>query len=385
MHTYAFILGSHAKLSFAELKAVLDTHDIQIERHEGVAFVTSTTALEVGGLMQRLGGTVKIAEVVGEFDEERLIDWIYEHIDTNSKFHFGFSLYAIENGIALKKHWKVLHTLGLVIKKALKSEGISARFVESKEVALSSVIVHKERLLKNGVDVVLFKRSGSLLFGKTLVVQPFQEFSKRDYGRPSRDAHSGMLPPKLARMMVNLAQPAIESLILDPFCGSGTVLQEALLMGFDHLIGSDISEKAITDTKNNLDWLRQSEVSVPNIPLHVASVELLNRSKIVDAKSIDRIIFEGYLGPSTPKQDRLDSIMKELTAFYRATFEEFSTMLNRDGRIVAALPFWKKNGKEYHLNLEKIIGSTDREIQQAPLLYRRPQSVVGREIIIIQQ
>ena len=48
-----------------------------------------------------------------------------------------------------------------------------------------------------------------------------------------------------------------KGLILDPFCGSGTVLQEALLMGFTQVAGTDLSPKAITDTKENIAWIKE--------------------------------------------------------------------------------------------------------------------------------
>src|SRR5205823_3602162 len=86
-------------------------------------------------------------------------------------------------------------------------------------------------------------------------VQPFEQFSARDFGRPGRDDLSGMLPPKLAIIMINLAANDTISVLLDPFCGSGTILSEALLLGYKNLIGSDISEKAVADTKTNLDWI----------------------------------------------------------------------------------------------------------------------------------
>ena len=56
--------------------------------------------------------------------------------------------------------------------------------------------------------------------GQTLVVQPFKVLSKRDFGRPARDDHSGMLPPKLAQIMINLARRNDDistKTILDPF------------------------------------------------------------------------------------------------------------------------------------------------------------------------
>ena len=42
--------------------------------------------------------------------------------------------------------------------------------------------------------------------------------------------------------------------ILDPFCGTGVVLQEALIMGFN-AYGTDLSEKMISFSDINLKWL----------------------------------------------------------------------------------------------------------------------------------
>ena len=88
-------------------------------------------------------------------------------------------------------------------------------------------------------------------------MQPFKDLSRLDFGRPARDDFSGMLPPKLAQIMINLAQVQNpEALIIDPFCGSGTILSEALLMGYKDLLGSDISPKAIADTYKNISWIK---------------------------------------------------------------------------------------------------------------------------------
>ena len=101
-----------------------------------------------------------------------------------------------------------------------------------------------------------------------MAVQPFEEFGARDYARPSRDDLSGMLPPKLAKIMINLAQAKENSLILDTFCGSGTILQEALIMGYLNLIGFDSSPKAIKDSQANLEWLADK------YDLNITKVEL---------------------------------------------------------------------------------------------------------------
>ena len=61
--------------------------------------------------------------------------------------------------------------------------------------------------------------------------------------KPYRDMRRGMLPPKLARSLVNLAIGAkspSDMTILDPFCGTGTVLMEAMLLG-THVVGTDLA------------------------------------------------------------------------------------------------------------------------------------------------
>lgn len=379
--TYACILGSHPDLSYAEVEAVCTgLPGVSVQRAHSCALLHATQPIDAQALMQRLGGTIKIVEIVGPFDEDAMSDWLMERIDEGSKFHFGFSLYALEAGVPVRGDWKTLHTLGLAMKRALKNAGISARFVESREIALSSVIVHKERLLKNGVEIVLLKRAhGEMFFGYTLAVQPFQEFAKRDFGRPSRDARSGMLPPKVARMLVNLSQPSRGSVILDPFCGSGTVLQEALLMGFANVRGSDHSAKAVADTKRNLEWMKLQAV-----PLTTERVEDLGTSRTLRPSSVDRIVFEGYLGDPSPKPQRLVEMQQEMIQLYTAAFRSFDVILRSTGVIVAALPFWVFGPAEKHLDIKKIVGTTFH-ITKGPFLYKRPQSIVGREIVVLQR
>ena len=190
-HTYAFVFGTHPKLSFGELAAVLKTDGVPVDAltlRNTIGWLETAVDIDATALITRLGGTTKIVQVVGTFDEEIVADYLLSRVNRDSKFHFGFSLYALESGISTKKSLKALHTLGIALKKTFKADEISCRFVSSQEVELSSVIVHKERLLKNGVEIVILKSADEILFGATLAVQPFQEWSHRDYGRPARDA-----------------------------------------------------------------------------------------------------------------------------------------------------------------------------------------------------
>jgi tRNA (guanine10-N2)-dimethyltransferase len=63
--------------------------------------------------------------------------------------------------------------------------------------------------------------------------------------------HPSAMQPKLARCMVNLARPKAGNLILDPFCGTGTMLVEAALTGY-RVLGLDVQRRMVKGTVKNL-------------------------------------------------------------------------------------------------------------------------------------
>jgi len=175
---YKYIFGNTPELAQAELDAV-------------------GQELPPQELIKRLGGTVKIVEVLPE--DVKLSDII--------KGDFGIS--DLTGKIDIGK-----------LCKSIKEETGKRFVLPTKASILSSVVVKKQKL----TEIVI----GDGWQGKTVAVQDFEDWGKRDYGRPEAEGHIGMLPPKVARMMVNLAQV---NYILDPFCGTGTILMEALTLG----------------------------------------------------------------------------------------------------------------------------------------------------------
>jgi len=63
--------------------------------------------------------------------------------------------------------------------------------------------------------------------------------------------HPTAMPAKLARCMVNLAQPKGDDIVLDPFCGTGSLLLEAGLMGYK-VLGIDVKRYMIEGCMRNL-------------------------------------------------------------------------------------------------------------------------------------
>jgi len=88
------------------------------------------------------------------------------------------------------------------------------------------------------------------IFGlKTAEIIP-KPFSER---RPRRRPffHPTAMPAKLARVMVNLAQPNKGDLVLDPFCGTGGMLVEAGLIGC-RVVGFDAKPHMLRGGLKNL-------------------------------------------------------------------------------------------------------------------------------------
>jgi len=88
------------------------------------------------------------------------------------------------------------------------------------------------------------------LFGLQLAEvfpKPFME--RRPRKRPF--FHPSAMPPKLARCMVNLAKPRSGELVVDPFCGTASILIEAGLIGC-RVIGFDVQRRMVDGSLRNL-------------------------------------------------------------------------------------------------------------------------------------
>jgi len=73
--------------------------------------------------------------------------------------------------------------------------------------------------------------------------------SRRPRKRPV--FHPSTMPPKLARCVVNLARPAAGTLLLDPFCGVGGILLEAVAVGC-RAVGADADLRMVKGARVNL-------------------------------------------------------------------------------------------------------------------------------------
>lgn len=145
-----------------------------------------------------------------------------------------------------------LSSLPFKIKDSLKKRGHSIRVVqhEPQGRVKNATTIH-EKLISNGCELMVLPGKDGFIIARTIWVQDIDAYSQRDIGR-ERSMVVGMMPPKLAQIMLNFATRGDKKLqIWDPFCGLGTTLIEAIHAGYGSLMGSDIVDSMVQTTTKN--------------------------------------------------------------------------------------------------------------------------------------
>jgi tRNA G10 N-methylase Trm11 len=401
MYCYYFILGQNKNLSIVEILNRPEIKRLKLNKKaifliENVLFLETELEIDVKRLITLLGGTIKIGKIektYKDFSEIKPRDVVKIIKNRDGKIPFGFSTVSV-------KSRRFLKNLAISIKKDFRSNKINSRWIEAKDLELSSVVVVKNKIIEKGAEIYLFKGEKKIYMGKTLAVQDFESYSKRDYGRPGRDISSGMIPPKLAQIMINLTGVQPNDIFLDPFCGSGTFLQEAILMGQKNIIGSDISEKAVKDSRENIKWLKE-EYTLEEFEFNLFQKDICEISDTIKKGSIDGIATEPYLGP-TARHGEIDKLKSELKKLYIKAFSEIKKIVKIDGKVVIILPALNLGKKLMYLdilddikrqgfNVAKFIPQDLEHLirvdKRGSILYMRPtpNQRVAREIFIFRR
>ncbi len=392
------IFGTHPRLSLAELRAI--TSDIPAPILCGRSALIEDQVWNGNVLMNQLGGTVKLGDIIAELDgndftTESVFKCVFSRIHESS-INFGWNIFGGTRNIRSK-----LAKLAIPFKKTLKAHHIASRWVTGEhDSTLSPAAVAKLKLPSKGLDICLFVHGTTISIGLTSNVQDADAWSKRDYGRPIRDSANGMLPPKLARIMVNLASVPKNGTILDPFCGSGTILMEAALATHaKKIIGSDNKNTQVTAAKQNTEWLINQHIihleDEGQFQFITSDVQKL--STHLYPSSIDCVITEGTLGPllkGHERQAELEKTSKKLSLLWEETLNTIRPILNDNGTLVCIWPAFKtQNGSaRVDLNLQLTSLGYDLidplggwESSKGPLIYQRPNQHISRRIVILKK
>jgi tRNA (guanine10-N2)-dimethyltransferase len=427
---YIAILGRQPALGMAELEAIYGAANTRWFSDQAAIIDTNTFSID------RIGGTQKAGYIALELRG----DWrqvsmkiVQEYSQLwarrEGKITLGISAYGF-SGTSPRDIQKT----GIVLKQKLKNSGVSLRLIPNPEAALNTATSHHNKLglSANKVELLVVRnRDGKVIIAESIGAQNITAYTKRDQNRPKRDAFVGMLPPKLAQIMINLAsfslemssrssiiaskhlQPEGESTsgldltlgakpfasddsgkgerknirLLDPFCGTGVVLQEAALLGY-HVYGSDLSDKMIDYTRANLEWLAQTHRIDIHVDLHQADARTAQWQQPINIVACESYLGQPFSAPPSPS--KLAEVRGNCNQIISEFLKNIGPQLDSGTQLCVAVPAWRSSdGSFTHLPL---IGSLDqlgykrrqfKNVKDSDLLYYRENQVVARELLVL--
>lgn len=380
------ILGRQPALGLAELEALYGANHIKPVGPEAAILDIEPQHID----FNRLGGAIKLAQVQTEL---ATTEWksIESYLATSlpnilkslpeGKFKLGLSAYG------LRARAPELNASGLRLKRLIKDAGRSVRVVPNKTATLNSAqVLHNQLTNTLGLEIVAYRNGSKTFICQTIAEQDIEAYSSRDQNRPKRDAKVGMLPPKLAQIIINLTAPTADATVLDPFCGTGVVLQEALLMGYQ-VYGTDLEPRMIEYSRANLDWLHERRDGNFAIRLEPGDATTHTWEPLPTV-----VAGETYLGKplsKEPDENLLHAIMSECDRIHRGALTNLARQLPKGTKLCLAVPAWKRKKGFAHLKTLDYLRELGynriefRFARQEDLIYFREDQFVARELVVL--
>ncbi len=285
-----YVFGRNPELSLAELISCYNAKNesinasditkngalVALNKEDGKENNKSLSSINLkiqGSLLKRAQPILFISNEVldvSQINPKGLVKELYPYFNQNvfmeEKSYWGLSIYNTNrNG-----DWKEIYNLFQdSIKKTIKKIKIKRAYFRKplENYQTSPIQMQKKEIIQSGFEIILWLHKDGLIVARTEDVIDIEDYDNRDKKRPQRRPLF-QIGLALARSMINLVsleQDNHDKTIYDPFCGIGTIPEEAFLMGLNAL-GSDVDNECIGFSHQNLKvyekWANQKERQV---------------------------------------------------------------------------------------------------------------------------
>jgi len=198
----------------------------------------------------------------------------------------------------------------------------------------------KEIMSRNVIDFVVLTVRGQYQIGVTAYIPETAQFRTRSNERPVVSSETSV-SARIGRVLVNLGGLSKGEVLLDPFCGSGTILSEAILAGVN-CIGVDRNPIRIENTKRNLEWVSSSASRKSVGAYSLITGDARNLESLLDGKTpVDAVVTEPILLPKidhAPGLDKARRMVRNASKLYSDALYSMALVLRSGGRIVMVAP-----------------------------------------------
>lgn len=406
MPSVAAFLGHQPAVSLAELAAAFDGLP-HLHRYSTFAVTFSAQNVDAD-LMDSLGGTVVLAQGISNDAELRDVPAMLLNEVSGVKGKLTFAL----RGFGLSP--KELRECYRACKDRLKAAGRPSRYVGNERHSAAAALLKDAGIAdgSHGAELVLLRDDKGLWVGRTIAAQDPDAYTIRDMKKPVRDTTVGLLPPKLAQVLLTFGEWMVRSggkipkdmTVFDPFCGTGVIPMECLLKHWN-VLASDSAQKAVAGCAKNLEWARkQFGVPKKDVDADVFKHDARKPFPMAAKPAKDQyrmphvVVSETSLGPNLKAR----ATLKDAQALRRENEKLQEGFLRAAAAslpgvpLVVTWPVWYlRTGPVF---LEKIwdivreLGYTPmlppdtqpHSASRTALLYRRPDQFVGREIVLLK-
>ncbi|MFH0711840.1 MAG: hypothetical protein V1889_01910 [archaeon] len=363
-----FILGRNPELSKTEiiefLKAREKTHkEILFEKNILILETSEEEKLDI----QEFGGTLHLGKIISEGANEQILKYIDEN-EIVPADKFSYTVLGNQNPEILKNKFKSEKK-----KAIIKHSKKQIKFQNGKKQEFPKVdfyiLYHSQPPTTNcQLPTKVYLGIADQNYDNT-------EIKKRDMQKPTR-RESLAISPRLSKILINLSGAKPNDLLLDPFCGIGGILQEALIKKIN-AHGVDKDKSATENAEKNLKWLTQ-KYKIEN----TYKIENKN-SQNISGIPFTTIATEAPLGKllrKKPTDKEAKQIILDFEAHIIPILKHLKKIKNPSTKIAITFPIIQN----FHTDAEKIAEKTELKIYLKPIQESRPNQFISRDILVLQ-
>lgn len=353
---YFFILGRNPKLSREEIFSYLEARKVNFSE---VVFESNLLVIEsyIKIPIQNLGGTIFSGNVLFEGNISNFEDYLKNNEIVESD-KFSYSVFGNVEPDLLKEKFKKER------KKAVLKHG-------HKKISFQEG--NSENFAKADFYLFLYSINNKVYLGLVNQIYEYTSLKKRDMEKPIRREELA-ISPRLSKILINLSEAKSGDLLLDPFCGVGAILSEALVLGIN-VFGIDKDSKAIKDAEKNIIWLK-SEFDIK------AKEEIKNMdSKGTPRVNCDAVATETPLGKLQKHKisnSEAKKVISDFEGIIIPILRRIKVVKKKNARIAITFP----KVKEFSVDYQKISERTGLKVVLKPIEESRKGQFIGREILV---